>query len=405
MENIRIPWPGWTAVRRIGEGSSGTVYEIERFIGGMKEKAALKIITIPKSQDDVESDREYGFDDQGIARKYENYRDKILTEYLVMMSMKGHSNIVSCEDIYEEKLESGIGWRIYIRMEYLTPLLKYRREHPFGEKGVLKVAEDLCQALVLCEQKNIVHRDIKPENIMVSDYGSFKLGDFGIARTMDHTTTATGVGTKPYMAPEVVKGEEYNHKVDIYSLGLVLYWLLNNGKLPFMPQDRVPDFETSQNAYNRRIRGDELPVPVNGSSSLKKIVLKACAYKPSDRYGSAKEMLDALNRLKITETENESDNAKTDKVFIVWDDPSDSTGKNRWLHDSVSSDPPVEPPEELPTPGHRTDDISNENMPGGTAVTDLLSDNDRDKKNGHLGHLIAALAAIVFIAFIVSHLH
>ena len=339
MAGIRIPWQGWTVIRKIGEGSYGAVYEIERMIGDMKEKAALKIMSIPKSQDEVESARAYGYDDKSIARRYEEDFNRILKEYQVMMSMKGHSNIVSCEDIYKEQRTKGIGWRVYIRMEYLTPLLTYKQNqlrNTFDESTVRKVAADMCNALVLCEQKHIIHRDIKPENIMVSEYGSFKLGDFGIARTMDHTTTATSIGSKLYMAPEAIKGEQYNQTVDIYSLGMVLYWMCNNYKLPLWPQDRVPDYDTAQQAYNRRIRGDVLPMPVNGSPQLKKFVMKACAYKPGDRYQTAREMLDALQGTETSENCSRSSTnspssafsgqaAKTETSTSEWSTGSDTS--------------------------------------------------------------------------------
>lgn len=112
---------------------------------------------------------------------------------------------------------------------------------------------------MLCDSKNIVHRDIKPENIMVSDLANYKLGDFGIARTMDHTTQATTVGSERYMAPEVIKREEYGKEVDIYSLGLVLYWMLNNRKRPFIDADHLPTHDEIELAQARREKGDPLP--------------------------------------------------------------------------------------------------------------------------------------------------
>ena len=108
---------------------------------------------------------------------------------------------------------------------------------------------------MLCDSKNIVHRDIKPENIMVSEFGDYKLGDFGIARTMDHTTQATTVGSERYMAPEVIKREEYGKEVDIYSLGLVLYWMLNNRKRPFIDADHLPTHDEIELAQARREKG------------------------------------------------------------------------------------------------------------------------------------------------------
>lgn len=254
---IYVPWKGWQSAKILGRGNYGAVYEIFRFVGDQTETAAMKIITIPQSQEDVERDRDYGYSDESIIKKYNEGKEKVLKEYQVMMSLKGHSNIVSCEDIYSEKLQEGIGWRIYIRMEYLQPLLQYSQTQNFDENSVRKLGTDICRALVVCEQKNIVHRDIKPENILVSNFGSFKLGDFGIARIMDHTTTASRAGTMPYTAPEVITNGHYGRTVDIYSLGMVLYRFLNNYRMPFEPQRAdPPDAEVRAAAYFRRIRGD-----------------------------------------------------------------------------------------------------------------------------------------------------
>ena len=92
---------------------------------------------------------------------------------------------------------------------------------------------DICKALELYQKYNIIHRDIKPENIFVSDNGDFKLGDFGIARTIEKTMSdLSKKGTYNYMAPEVYQGGEYGFSVDLYSLGIVLYrisWPLSAG--------------------------------------------------------------------------------------------------------------------------------------------------------------------------------
>ena len=211
-----------------------------------------------------------------------------------MQQLHGHSNIVDCQDIHYERQQDGIGWKVYIRMELLTPLKELTNQGDLSETTVIELGKDICRALVACQERDIVHRDIKPENIMASSFG-FKLGDFGIARTLDHTTNATITGTERYIAPEVIKREKYGREVDIYSLGLVLYWLLNNRRMPFWPQGDKPP--KASEAQTKRLQGGPLPAPVHGSPALKKIVLKDCAYKPKDRYSSAREMLTALEKL------------------------------------------------------------------------------------------------------------
>lgn len=274
LENIKLPWPNWKIIRSLGHGGFGCVYEAERELFGRKEKAAIKVLTIPKDQSDVEADYTDGYDEASIRKKYENYRDKVIQEYQLMSEMKGNTNIVNCDDFAAVPLSNGIGWKVYIRMELLTPLENVLRSQMLSTEQILKLGTDICRALALCEKKNIVHRDVKPANIMVSEYGDYKLGDFGIAKTMDHTTNATSIGTEKYMAPEVIRREKYGKEADIYSLGLVLYWLLNNRRMPFVPTNRIPTQDEVNNAQYRRIKGDVIPEPVNGSEALKRIIKK-----------------------------------------------------------------------------------------------------------------------------------
>ena len=108
---------------------------------------------------------------------------------------------------------------------------------------------------------------------------------------------ATGMctGTTGYMAPEISKHEAYGPTVDIYSLGMVLYWMMNERTLPFLPMPpQIPTAMQHQEASSRRFRGEALPAPKNGSEALKQVVLKACAYHPEDRYQTADEMLSDL---------------------------------------------------------------------------------------------------------------
>ena len=294
MENSL--WPGWRTVRKIGTGSYGTVYEIERDFFGEPEKAALKVMSIPRNQYEIEELRNEGYDDENINIRFESYLKDIVHEYSLMAKMKGNSNTVYCDDIKYERSEDGIGWTIYIKMELLTPLVK-TLSSVRDDAQILKLAHDICSALVMCRRFNIVHRDIKPQNIFVAKDGTFKLGDFGIAKTSDRTTSGTVVGTYKYMAPEVFNNQPYGSSADIYSLGMVLYWLLNERRTPFLPlPPKVPTAAMEDDARRRRFQGEAIPAPKNGSPALKKIVLKACAYDAADRYGSAAEMLSAINR-------------------------------------------------------------------------------------------------------------
>ena len=306
FENIRLPWPDWKIVKYLGVGAYGKVYEIERDISGVQEKAALKIVSRPKEESELEADYQNGYDRESIAVKYTEILQEYINEYKLMKELQGQSNIVSCDDFALEKNPNGIGGKIYIRMELLTPLQKVTKERLLSEEEVIKLGKDICKALILCESRNIIHRDIKPDNVMISKFGDFKLGDFGVSKVMGHTTAGTMTGTEGYIAPEVLHMEKYGKEVDIYSLGIVMYWLLNNRRMPFIGADEKLTPSKVSEASLRRYHGDKIPAPKNGSARLKQIVLKACEYYPKDRFLTAQEMYDALIELKDEKSPSQS---------------------------------------------------------------------------------------------------
>ncbi len=289
-KEYNVSWPGWNVVDIIGYGSYGRVYEIERDVFGHTEKAALKVISIPENSGEIAELYNDGYDSESITQRFKSHLKEIVREYALMSEMKGHTNIVYCDDLRYIQHDDGIGWDIYIKMELLTPLPKILG-NGFSEKLAVKLGLDICNALILCKSKNIVHRDIKPQNIFVSEDKNFKLGDFGIAKTVERTTSGTKTGTYKYMAPEVYNNQPYGHGADIYSLGMVLYWLLNERRTPFLPlPPQVPTATDEERARDTRFAGFPIPEPIHGSEELKRIVLKACAFWPEERYKSAAEM-------------------------------------------------------------------------------------------------------------------
>ena len=335
FENIRLPWPDWKIVKYLGGGAYGKVYEIERTISGTqeKEKAALKIVSRPKDEDEIEEYEVSGYDKESIIESYKSEIQNYVQEYKLMKALQGQTNIVSCDDFTVVWNENGIGGNVFIRMELLTPLNQVLKERALSTEEIIKLGKDIASALILCEKKNIIHRDIKPANIMVSQLGNYKLGDFGVSKIMDHATYATAMGTPEYQAPEVVHMEKYGQTADIYSLGITLYWLLNNRRMPFIGADEQPTVERKDETMKRRYRGEKLPAPKNGSAKLKKIVLKACEYNPEDRYASAQEMYDDLDTLRSGKTTGGTVK-KVKPEDVSFDDGK--TGGNSWRDDPVT---------------------------------------------------------------------
>lgn len=321
-------WKGWTLESLIGEGSFGKVHRIVRKEFGHEYESALKVIRVPRSSSEVASIKSEGMSDASITSYYQGMVQDIVSEFALMSELKGNSNIVSYEDHEVVKIEDEFGWDIFVRMELLTPLFDYINEHPLSEKDVVKLGIDMCRALEICKQFNIIHRDIKPENIFVSNQGNFKLGDFGISKQMDKATIAMSKkGTYVYMAPEVYKEEPYDATVDTYSLAIVLYRFLNGNRTPFMPPASQPiRFQDKDKATVRRMSGEPIPPPCNAQNDLSEIVLKACSFDPKERYKSPQEMRKALEMLYPDDYTNKDDDTDdTGGKISFWEmDPGDT---------------------------------------------------------------------------------
>ena len=296
---------GWNITRLLGEGSYGKVFEIERSEFGQTYRAALKVITVPQSSAEVRSVISEGMSVSQAEAYFHGIVEELMHEFSIMFKLKGTANIVSCEDLRVLEHPDGVGWDILIRMELLHPLLPYVYQHPMARRDIIRLGIDICKALELCQRYNIIHRDIKPENIFISDNGDYKLGDFGIARTIERTSSGLSKkGTYSYMAPEVYAGKEYGFSVDTYSLGLVLYRMLNKNRGPFLPQPpEAITFSSREQALARRMSGEPLPRPFYGEGRLGEIVLKACAFDPKERYSSPQQLRQELEAILYTQTD------------------------------------------------------------------------------------------------------
>ena len=323
-------WGAWYVKNLIGEGGFGKVYEIEREDFGVTYKAALKAITIPQSQSEIKSVMADGMDEASVTAYFKQFVEEIVSEFQLMFKMKGTNNIVSYEDHAVIKHSEGIGWDILLRMELLTSLIDHIRKARLARKDIIQLGIDMCLALELCQKHNIIHRDIKPENIFISDNGNYKLGDFGIARTVEKTTIGLSKkGTYTYMAPEIYRGEAYGPSVDIYSLGIVMYRLLNDNRAPFLPAYPAPITHNDRETANmKRISGMAIPRPKSADGGLVEIVLKACAYSSKDRYSSPIQMREELEAVLNDGSESKIIYPNVDEIpikYIMPDIPESET--------------------------------------------------------------------------------
>ena len=300
LDNI---WNGWIITDLIGAGAFGKVFRIERREFSNVYTSALKVLEVPHSQEEVASARSQGMSKESMTSYFYGMVEDVVSEITLMSKLQGISNIVSYQDHAVVEKEGEFGWLIFIRMELLTKLNDILMSESLYKNDGIKIGIDICKALEVCERNKIIHRDIKPENIFRSDQGDYKLGDFGIARQMEKTAAGTKTGTYSYMAPEVYNRQPYNMTADIYSLGILLYRLFNNGRFPFLPSypEAISYFD-KEKADLKRLAGEEMPDPCNADSSLSYVIKKACAYNPKDRYSSADELAQDLKKLLYDDT-------------------------------------------------------------------------------------------------------
>ncbi len=210
-----------------------------------------------------------------------------------LLGQLNHANIVQVIDFSNEHLT--------LFMEYINgkPL-----DEVLAEKGklrleeALKIISEVLSGLHYAHHHGIIHRDIKPENIFLTEDGRVKIADFGIARILGgneqahQTQQGSWIGTPSYIAPEQILGEAAGPWSDIYSAGVTLYFLVT-GKLPFVGENIM------QTAV---MHLKEEPIPPQQidpliSSELSRIVLKAMAKSPKDRFPTALAFKEAVDRL------------------------------------------------------------------------------------------------------------
>lgn len=286
----------WQIKEFLGSGSGGksAVFRLEHTESPGVE-SALKVVSLIEERGRIDSLSPERRNEYVKARK--ECSERAESEVRLMNDLQGNTNIVDYLDhtFVDWSDETGFGRDMLIRMERLSDLRgEISRGRIFDKEEVLKIGRDISTALILCHKKGILHRDIKPENIFINKNGNYKLGDFGISRIINTTSSAvasTGIGTPQYWAPEQTSGK-YDVRVDIYSLGLVLYELSNRNRLPFAQSSYVRDQE-----IHRRLLGEPLPVPSLADEELSQVILTACAFRPEERYQTAEAFLRALNRL------------------------------------------------------------------------------------------------------------
>jgi serine/threonine protein kinase len=257
-------------VSRAGYGGMAVVYKA--LSRRLNRYDAIKIL-----RDDLTADEE--------SRK--RFRDE--SKAIAMLS---HPNIVAVYDVGQSE---GIDYIVMELVDGITLKQYCENRGSLDWKETLHFSTQIVKALAHAHEKGIIHRDIKPQNVMVLKDGTIKVADFGIAELQNSLTGSSGtaVGSIHYMAPEQAKGAVADARSDIYSLGIVMYEMLT-GQLPYTgntPEEIAIKHINGKPVKPRQIK-PEIP------ERMEQIVLKAMSSDLQNRYQTANEMLDDLEKFR-----------------------------------------------------------------------------------------------------------
>lgn len=261
-------------LREIGRGAMGRVYLAHDTV--LERDVALKELVAPQYLSDHEK---------------EELRERFRLEARAAARL-AHPHILTVHDIIST------GDRQFIVMEYLEgkTLRDILGERALSPEEVLSIAPMISDALGYAHSHGIIHRDVKPDNIFVLENGNIKVADFGIAKMLkvsDRTHTDVIMGTPNYIAPELVRGLDYDHRVDVFSLGVTLYEILS-GRRPF----------DSENDYAIIFKiASEDPEPLDRMREglppdLVRVVHRALEKEPDRRYPDMRELKQDLMKVR-----------------------------------------------------------------------------------------------------------
>ncbi len=228
--------------------------------------------------------------------------DKRFSREATAASSTNHPNVIDVSEL------GTFGDRKFCVMEYLEGedlCRKLEREGRFQWKTAKTYLLQICDALEAAHGKGIIHRDMKPANVMVvnvngNDYPLVKVLDFGLAKLQgvnDDRITREGliIGTPKYMAPEQAWGGKYDHRADLYSLGAMMYEMLT-GRPPFQTEAETERERILQMLLMHKEKPPTPPSEIERSvpKDVERVVMRALSKDPAERFGSAREMRDAI---------------------------------------------------------------------------------------------------------------
>ena len=378
-------WQQWSLSRLLGQSQTDAVALVQRKIGLKTDFSYIKMINISGGQD---------------AESVQSQIEDLTEEVKIR-----NNNLVRYEDFIIKENE---GYQFFAHMEYVQSLNDLlERYGKLSETDIIRLGIDMCKALIQLKSKNIVHGHIHPGNIFCDVDGNFKLGGVGTLGRLDYLISGSMSDLETYfIAPEATNSPVRNNLTDIYSVGSVLYFLLNNNKPSFVDQNFSQlSYKDKEDYINGKMSGAQFPSPVNCKNEyLKNIISTACEFDPDRRWKNPEAMKNALEN--ILEEENSKNKNSFEIPAAQMPSPNFYSGNNTFENNGFNGQNNVNPPYQPNTPP------VNNNFGGGyvpnnnTYANNPTANKSLNKGNKKLAVLVssisgAAVAVIIAVLLFV----
>ena len=289
----------WEVIKPLGTGTYGKAFEIRNIDG---EKGVYKVMRVP-----VEIKRnERGFPIKSPESCLRDVKNDILGSIKYIRMNDSGRYFTEYKDCTFTASRDYTTLTVAVRMEKLMSLSDIIDHTVLSEEEVIRLAVNVCRCLEKCREMEYVYCNLKPNNIFITERGC-KLGDLGTFGVYEPNNMNVAMRkSQEFMAPEMIKFGEINATSDTYSLGLIMYYLLNTNRLPFIPSYiKAPGISDITAAIEKRCANYIFQDPDSGSAGIKAIIQKACSSSVGNRYEDPTEMKNELLSL-LGETREEN---------------------------------------------------------------------------------------------------
>lgn len=282
--HIKLPdnLKSWKVISRLPDDNGNEIYKVsKKDFDGTVISGLLRYVVIKNDEYNIEN------------------TDFINDEASFLKTISQSGDCFNYLDIYVNNNPAKKKIEFFIITEDLKSLSEVMKSKDFDENKVLDFGIQMSAILERLESKNIFHGNINPDDIFVTFDGKYKLGGF--------SDFESKIDNMSFIAPEIYKKENADFTTDIYSLGLIMYSMSNNGKIPF-ENDEV----SKDDAVKMRFDGKAVTAPKNGSEKLKSVIVIACQPNNDNRWKNAGNIKNALTSIK-----QETVNSVADETLIV----------------------------------------------------------------------------------------